>query len=161
MTLCQPSGDEYGDGKLLSKLRDGNQWALVAERWSNESVHYSDRANSAHLIFSATRGTISDESENVARNISATSGHGAWTDVSYLSLDTTPPSYVNLSVTLCYPAIWTARLNVTLQSSRNRTEPVVSSSFDTSFRTTPDIHAQMGEFKHKHEKAYAIRSRDC
>lgn len=159
LIICQPSGLRYGDGKLLSELRGSDQWSPIAERWKNKSLLIDERPNAAYLIFN---NTASDPSENVGnstRNIPAVSGHGSWTDVSYLPLadgtSLSPRYWQNISVTLCYPANWAARLSVTIHSPHNRTEPSAS-SFEGSFRTTPDIHAQMGEFKHDHKKAYAF-----
>jgi hypothetical protein len=159
LSICQPSGFRYGDGKLMSELRNGEQWSRIAESWSHGSLSIDDRPNAAYLIFNSTSLNFASGRNITVGNPSATSGHGAWSDVSYLPA---PPSsenfpwYMDVSVTLCYPAIWTARLNVTLHSPHNRTEPSAS-SFNTSFRTVPDIHAQMGEFRYDYGKAYAIR----
>jgi hypothetical protein len=125
----------------------------LAESWSNGSIRIDDRANAAYLIFNNTIGSHYGASTNGARDTSTTSGHGSWTDVSHLPLTRGNSVYMNASVTLCYPATWTARLNVSIHSPHNRTEPSAS-SFDPLFRTAPDIHVQMGEFNHEHEKAY-------
>jgi hypothetical protein len=155
-TICQPSGYRYGDGKLLSKLRDDKQWSHIAEGWRNGSLTIDDRPNAAYLIFDSTWASWRDKSKDVTRNISSISGHGAWTDVSYLTPSSfNPGDYLNVSVTLCYPAIWSARLSVNAQSQHNRTEPRAS-SLNGSFRTIPDIHVQMGEVRHDHGKAYAV-----
>lgn len=154
--ICQPSGLRYGDGKLLSELRDGKQWSTIAENWSNGSLSIDDRPNAAYLVFNNTVGSNDEGSMDSTRNSSTTSGHGAWTDVSHLPLTSGNFVYLNVSLTLCYPATWTARLDVALRSPYNRTEPSAS-SFDPTFRTTPDLHVQMGELKHEHGKPYAIR----
>ena len=154
--ICQPSGLRHSDGKLMSELRDAKQWSTLAESWSNGSLSMDDRPNAAYLVFNNTIGSNDKASMNSTGDSSTTSGHGAWTDVSHLSLTSGNFIYMNVSLTLCYPATWRARLDVALRSPYNRTEPSAS-SFDPMFHTTPDLHVQMGELKHEHEKSYAIR----
>lgn len=166
-TICRPSGFRCGDGTLISELRDGRKLSYIAGSRSNGSLTIDDRQNAAHLIFNSTSDLFDFDASGIsARNVSAASGHGVWTHVSNLSTwshtGTPRPQskYMNLSVTLCYPAIWTARLNVTLHPPHNRTEPTAS-SFDELLHTVPDIHAQMGELKGDYDKVYAIRSPSC
>jgi hypothetical protein len=140
----------------MSELRDGKKWSTLAENWSNGSLSIDDRPNAAYLVFNNTIGSNDKASINSTRDLSTTSGHGAWTDVSHLPLTSGNFIYVNVSLTLCYPATWSARLDVALHSPVNRTEPSAS-PFDPMFHTTRDLHVQMGELKHEHEKSYAVR----
>jgi fluoride ion exporter CrcB/FEX len=145
--ICQPSGFSYGGGQLLSVLRDTKQWSDVNENW-NKHHDFSDLdylANSAYLIFNTTWRDTTEVSSRTGT--STTLGNGAWTVVTYDYGDTF--THIDVSVSLCFPAAWTARLNVTLHSFQNRTEPVALSS-DERFRTDPDVHVQMGEFEHYH-----------
>jgi hypothetical protein len=145
--ICQPSGFWYGGGELLSVLRDTKQWSTIAEHWSKHSddIDLGYLANSAYLVFNTTWRYTSKESNKTGASV--TLGHGAWTGVTYDYGD--EPVNIDVSVSLCFPAAWTARLNVALHSSQSRTEPVALSS-DKWFRTDPDVHVQMGEFKHDH-----------
>jgi fluoride ion exporter CrcB/FEX len=145
--ICQLSGFWYGGGKLLSVLRETKQWSTVADRWS-KNIHGSDLdylANSAYLIFNTTWRETFEASNKTGASV--TLGHGAWTDVTYDPGNV--PVVLDVSVSLCFPAAWAARLNVTLHSSQNRTEPVALSS-DRWFHTDPDVHIQMGPFEHDH-----------
>jgi hypothetical protein len=145
-SVCQPVDFWYGGGELLSVSRDTNQWSAVADYWRNNSFFDADLdylANSAYLIFNTTWRSTSAASNKTGASV--TLGHGAWTEVTYDHGD--PPLHIDMRVSLCFPAAWTARLNVTLHSTQNRTEPVALSS-DKLFRTDPDIHVQMGESEH-------------
>lgn len=56
-----------------------------------------------------------------------------------------------MSVTLCYPAFWAARLDVALHASGNRTEPTAALDMGwMAYRTEPDVHVQMGELQRDH-----------
>jgi hypothetical protein len=145
--ICQPSGFWYGGGELLSILRDTKQWSTVTDHWSKnfDDADLDYLANSAYLIFNTTWRYTTEISNKTGASIML--GHGAWTDVTYDYGN----ALVNMdvSVSLCFPAAWTARLKVTFYSSQNRTEPIELSS-DKLFRTNPDVHVQMGEFEHGH-----------
>jgi hypothetical protein len=141
LSICQPAGIWYGGGELLSVLRDTQQWSTVADRWSKTlyEADFDYLTNSAYLILNTTWRHTSKVSSKTGTSIKL--GHGAWTDVTYDYGD--EPWSIDVSVSLCFPAAWTARLDVTLHSSRNRTEPVALSS-DKRFRRDPDVHVQMG-----------------
>jgi hypothetical protein len=132
---------------LLSVLRDTKQWTTVADHWStnNDSTNIDYLANLAYLVFNTTWRYTPEVSNKTGASIML--GHGAWTDVTYDYGDA--PVNVDVSVSLCFPAAWTARLNVALNSSQPRSEPFSLSS-DKWFRTDPDLHIQMGEFEHNH-----------
>lgn len=74
---------------------------------------------------------------------------GSWLDLTYLPVNLIG-WYKNVSISLCYAAFWTARLDVTMHSSANRTEPTAV-MFDGWYRTSPDVHVQMGEFHRDHK----------
>jgi hypothetical protein len=147
LSICQPAGIWYGGGELLSVLRDTQQWSTVADHWSKLmiSTDFDYLSNSAYLILNTTWRRTSKASNNTGASIKL--GHGAWTDITYDYMYGDTPRSIDVSVSLCFPAAWTARLNVTLHSSQNRTEPVALSS-DKRFRTDPDVHIQLGGFKH-------------
>jgi fluoride ion exporter CrcB/FEX len=147
LSICQPSGFWYGGGELISVLRDPKQWSTVAGHWSKDpdDFDFDYLANSAYLVFNTSWRHTSEGSNKTGTSV--TLGHGAWTDVTYDYGDI--PLNVDVSVSLCFPAAWIARLNVTLYSTKNRTEPVPLSS-DKWFRTDPDVHVQMGESQHYH-----------
>jgi hypothetical protein len=145
--LCQPSGFWYGGGELVSILRDTEQWSTVADHWSKnfDRPDLDYLANSAYLILNTTSRLTSEASNKESLSIKL--GHGAWTDVTYDDGDT--PLNIDVSLSLCFPAAWSARLNVTINSSQTRIEPAAL-SFNRRFRTDPDVHVQMGEFEHNH-----------
>ena len=140
----------------MSELRDGKQWSTLAENWSNGSLSIDDRPNATYFVFNNTVVSNDEASMNITRNSSTILGHGAWTDVSHVPLTSGNFIYMNVSLTLCYPATWSAGLDVGLDSPFNRTQPSAS-SFDPMFHTTPDLHVQIGELKHEHGKSYAVR----
>lgn len=141
LSICQVSGVNYGGGKLLSDLRDMKQWLAIEESWSNARLKVQDSAISAHLVIKAT---LADDKPLDDLEIPPTfSAHGAWTNISYMSLQGWNTTYANLSISLCYPAFWTARLDVALHSPEIRTEPRAV-LFDKRYRTDPDFHVQMG-----------------
>jgi hypothetical protein len=141
-------GSVVSSGKLLSDLRDVDEWAAA-----NASLRDSN-ADSPYLIFNTTFGATSHQSHPHGSQTE----HGAWTDLTYIPLDlgeTTfqerPNVYANVSVSLCFPAFWTARLHVDLHALENRTEPTALIS-DGWYRTDPDVHVQMGENARKREE---------
>lgn len=150
MSICQSFGASLGGGILLSESRDFKQ--SFAESRPGD---YDDGAGGSYLIFNTTRGSSHDSG-----NVPITSGHGAWTDLEYQYTSGYNSSYyANTSVSLCYPAFWIARLDVTLRSARNRTEPTaLYRGGDRWYRTEPDIHVQMGEVQRDHELLYVRRT---
>lgn len=67
------------------------------------------------------------------------SGHGPWTDM--LSQKT----YLDVSISVCYPAFYTAIRKVQIQSQKNRTEPIAFYDNTNGYFTIPDVHNQMAE----------------
>jgi hypothetical protein len=143
---------------LISDLRDIEQLL----RADGSSTNVSSTPGSITNGILVMRTTV--ERNNKDSSISIASGHGAWVDLehlctypSYVSEDVSDPVYkhVKVSVSLCYPAFWTARLDITLNSSESRKEPTALSLDERErYRTEPDVHFQMGQYKRDHEITY-------
>lgn len=151
LSICQVSGRYKTCGKLASELRDAKE--ANAEYAAEELSGSGD--SSAVAAYLVVNSSLSNTSL-------ATSDLGAWNDLSF-PLETSPGRhrFHNLRVSLCYPALWTARLNVTFRSSTTRREPAATLSNTTYFATIPDVHAQMGEFKDNPKYLYVRRLSIC
>lgn len=151
MTICQV-GLRRGGSKLFSDLQDSKRWYDIERVWNRSVINY-EISNAAHLVFKVTPTNYSCDARGSGPVVSK---HGAWTDYTNFKVPSESDgcSYVNMSVSLCYPALWTARLDVELQSSRNRTEPAATSYTNLQYRTEPDLHVQMGEVAPSQGKVY-------
>ncbi|KAK5118687.1 hypothetical protein LTR85_007893 [Meristemomyces frigidus] len=164
--ICQISGFYPGDafedpGCLISDLL---YTTLLGELQGsiNFDVKTMTLANAPYLIINSTQLTsypalfglstfYSTNSSGLVLynattdNTLAFAAHGPWTDL------VSQKTNLNLSVTLCYPALYVAGREVQMFSSENRTEPVAKWAPDDEdfsvdgYFTSPDVHTQMGE----------------
>ena len=145
-SICQVYGRYPADGQLLSDLRDVEQWLIVNSSYSKGA---NDLIYNGILVFNVTTEVNND------RKVLPASGHGAWTDVEYVVEDDVIAGtlyHIRMSVSICYPASWTASLDVILRSSQSRTEPTALPFEEGRFdRTEPDVHFQMGEYTRGHD----------
>ncbi|KAM0721240.1 hypothetical protein Q7P37_003528 [Cladosporium fusiforme] len=145
IAICQAHDCE--DGKLISEFWGEDGWLDAISR----RQRLCEGADASYLVFNVSWSQDEDGARAIDTKVS---GQGAWTTVEDLSYNTSKrdsrhpdaPEYTvtrNVSVSLCYPAFWLARLDVELMSAENRTEPVPQMDEDLYY-TTPDIHDQMG-----------------
>lgn len=97
-----------------------------------QSLNFTVTPSMDHELVTSYVGSLDDSLE--------ISDDGPWTKLSSLTLA------ADLSLTLCYPAFYSERRNVTMHSGTNRTEPIQRWSRAQGPFTVPDVHHQMGEY---------------
>jgi len=159
LSICQVDHQYPATGILLSDL-----W--TAKQWLSANARYNDTVGAVSVRSTLLTINVTAEGNNDS-SVSVTSGHGAWTDLEYVDdhhengTELLGYKYFHkkASVSLCYPASWTATLDVTLHSSKGRTEPTALPLDEGNwYRTEPDVHFQMGEYTNGDDIAYVTCS---
>lgn len=151
VVICQLGGSAgQAEGGLVSKFSNITDPELMLQMWHNLS-------NPAPFGISSGPSQIISGFPYLVMNI--TTPLTSWQTLVNLTADFNPeyqrdgpwaniyfPDHkFNASLSICYTAFDTTRLDVELYSQQTRSEPVLRWNSSQLFFTAPDVHKQMGE----------------
>lgn len=143
LVICQAPGQNIRDGKLVSEFRSTDAWLAAMNSTYDGTVLDRGIADGPYLIINLTVRNTGHPPRDESHS-QTTSAHGAWIDIDGIESENYSfPPHITASLSLCYPAFSTARLDLELHSKKNRTEPTPQKS-GRSYSTSPNVLDQMG-----------------